>query len=103
MIQVLTQDAFRDSMGFSLKKRISHREKMAGDARYTLRTLRKGLLVLEALEAAGEDLTLTEIGLRVGESSTSGPVKRFQDDNEALKRHVKKAGEEISAKLGHRA
>jgi len=31
-------------------------------------------------------------------------VKRFQDDNrEALKRHVKKAGEEISAKLGHRA
>jgi len=41
---------------------------MAGDARYTLRTLRKGLLVLEV-----------------------------------LKRHVKKAGEEISAKLGHRA
>jgi len=36
--------------------------------------------------------------------SISGPVKRFQDDNfEALKRHVKKAGEEISAKLGHRA
>jgi len=36
--------------------------------------------------------------------SISGPVKRFQDDNlEALKRHVKMAGEEISAKLGHRA
>ncbi|PYO29677.1 MAG: hypothetical protein DMD86_14645 [Candidatus Rokuibacteriota bacterium] len=35
--------------------------------------------------------------------SISG-VKRFQDDSfEALKRHVKKAGEEISAKLGHRA
>jgi len=28
----------------------------------------------------------------------------LQDDNlEASKRHVKKAGEEISAKLGHRA
>ena len=54
--------------GFSLKKRVSHGERMAGDARYTLRTLRKGLLVLEV-----------------------------------LKRHVKKAGEEISAKPGHRA
>jgi DNA-binding IclR family transcriptional regulator len=36
--------------------------------------------------------------------SISGPVRRFQDDNlETLKRHVKKAGEEISTKLGYRA
>ncbi len=49
-------------MSFSLDKRISNTEKT--DAKYTLRTLRKGLLVLEALEA--------------------------------LKRHVRKAGEEIS-------
>ncbi|PYO58354.1 MAG: hypothetical protein DMD83_04425 [Candidatus Rokuibacteriota bacterium] len=36
--------------------------------------------------------------------SISGPFERLQDDNlEASKRHVKKAGEEISAKLGHRA
>jgi DNA-binding IclR family transcriptional regulator len=34
--------------------------------------------------------------------SISGPVRRFQDDPETLKRHVRKAGEEISAKLGHR-
>jgi len=67
---VLTAAAFRDSMSFSMDKRVSTREKTAGDARYTLRTLRKGLLVLETLEAAGEDLTLTEIGLRVRESAT---------------------------------
>jgi DNA-binding IclR family transcriptional regulator len=34
--------------------------------------------------------------------SISGPVRRFQGDNlDTLKRHVRKAGEEISAKLGH--
>jgi DNA-binding IclR family transcriptional regulator len=34
--------------------------------------------------------------------SISGPVRRFHDDLDALKRHVRKAGEEISAALGHR-
>jgi DNA-binding IclR family transcriptional regulator len=34
--------------------------------------------------------------------SISGPVARFQDDNlETLKRHVRKASEEISTKLGY--
>jgi IclR family transcriptional regulator, KDG regulon repressor len=37
------------------------------DPRYTLRTLEKGLMVLDALHEAGEDLTLTEIRLRVDE------------------------------------
>ena len=34
--------------------------------------------------------------------SISGPVRRFHEDLDALKRHVRKAGEEISATLGHR-
>ncbi len=83
---------------------------MAGDARYTFRTLRKGLLVLSpsimgsGARTSGPSPRPSSTGGRsVAAISISGPVKRFQDDNEALKRHVKKAGEEISAKLGHRA
>jgi IclR family acetate operon transcriptional repressor len=35
--------------------------------------------------------------------SISGPVGRFQGENlDALKRHMRKAGEELSARLGHR-
>ncbi len=41
-----------------------------GDSKYTLRTLRKGLALLEVLAEAGEDLTLTEIAGRVHESAT---------------------------------
>lgn len=37
---------------------------------YTLRTLRKGLAVLEALENAPKGLTLTELGAELGESHT---------------------------------
>jgi IclR family pca regulon transcriptional regulator len=37
---------------------------------YTLHTLRKGLEVLEALEASRDDLTLTEVAARVGEART---------------------------------
>jgi DNA-binding IclR family transcriptional regulator len=34
--------------------------------------------------------------------SISGPLARFQGENlDALRRHVRKASEEISAKLGH--
>jgi IclR family KDG regulon transcriptional repressor len=41
-------------------------------------------------------------GQCVAAISISGPVARFQGDNlEALKRRVRKAGEEISTKLGH--
>jgi DNA-binding IclR family transcriptional regulator len=37
------------------------------DPRYALQTLEKGLKVLDVLSEAGEDLTLTEIGERLGE------------------------------------
>ncbi len=40
------------------------------DARYTLRTLQKGLMVLDALGESSADLSLTEIGRRVGEPPT---------------------------------
>ena len=33
----------------------------------------------------------------------AGSCTRFTDDLEDFKRHVRKAGDEISAKLGHRA
>ena len=38
----------------------------------------------------------------VGAISISGSVRRFHEDLDTLKRHVRKAGEEISATLGHR-
>lgn len=41
--------------------------KNAHDPRYTLRTLQKGLTVLDALYEADEDLTLTQIGVRLNE------------------------------------
>jgi len=40
------------------------------DSKYTLRTLRKGLALVEVLAEAGEDLTLTEIAGRLRESPT---------------------------------
>lgn len=42
----------------------------AADSKYTLRTLRKGLALLEALAESGDDLTLTEIAGRLHESAT---------------------------------
>jgi DNA-binding IclR family transcriptional regulator len=42
----------------------------APDTAYTLHTLRKGLAVLEVLAAADEDMSLTELARRLGESST---------------------------------
>jgi IclR family transcriptional regulator, KDG regulon repressor len=53
-----------------LDNRVSKKEKSPGDSQYTLRTLRKGLAVLETLEKAHEDLTLTEVCHRVSESPT---------------------------------
>jgi IclR family KDG regulon transcriptional repressor len=41
-----------------------------GDSQYTLRTLRKGLALLEVLAESGEDLTLTELAGRLHESPT---------------------------------
>lgn len=53
-----------------MDNRVSRKEKSSGDSQYTLRTLRKGLAVLETLEKAHEDLTLTEVCHRVSESPT---------------------------------
>ncbi len=66
----LTACAFRDSIYFILEKRFSKKERTPGGSQYTLRTLRKGLAVLETLESAHEDLTLTEVAHRVSESPT---------------------------------
>jgi DNA-binding IclR family transcriptional regulator len=41
-----------------------------GDSKYTLRTLRKGLALLEVLAESGEDLALTELADRLDESAT---------------------------------
>ena len=43
---------------------------VVGESKYTLRTLKKGLALLEVLAESGDDLTLTEIAGRLHESTT---------------------------------